>query len=254
MGSAPPPMKGAKDQYVPLSHCSGGAISPALTAETLGPFQDSIAVKELSQNFQDAIMISRKKVYSSQTMRRQQEVSVNATIQISTSQHSPVATVWRKDQNEEDFRSLVYAVSKEYPYDHSMSFTLKLTYSSSDLPAFSGIHNICIQFLERTIWPVTELRTFGVASCGFPRETSAITKETTAAPLHEIVIHPRNPDNTYEKILTYHNTGSIRHATFDEPAAAEDTVKIAHSDFFRVNDGDRDYVASIVIGSGDKSN
>ncbi|KAK1624048.1 heterokaryon incompatibility protein-domain-containing protein [Colletotrichum phormii] len=51
--------KGAKGHYVALSHCWGGAISPPLTAETLGPFQDSITVTTLAQNFQDAIAITR---------------------------------------------------------------------------------------------------------------------------------------------------------------------------------------------------
>ncbi|KAK1546748.1 hypothetical protein CPAR01_00715 [Colletotrichum paranaense] len=106
-------------------------------------------------------------------------------------------------------------------------------------------------------------------------ESTILGPSPLSAQLLEIVIHPRNPDNTYGKILfaklilkafttplvrsqqivsTYHNTGPIRHATFDEPAEAEDTVKIAHSSFLRLNDGDRDYVASIVTGPGDKLN
>lgn len=53
------PTKGAKDHYVALSHCWGGAISPALTAEALGPFQDSIVVIDVFQNYQDTITITR---------------------------------------------------------------------------------------------------------------------------------------------------------------------------------------------------
>ncbi|OHE99873.1 hypothetical protein CORC01_04774, partial [Colletotrichum orchidophilum] len=51
--------EGAKDRYVALSHCWGGAISPSLTAGTLEPFQDSITITTLPPNFQDAITITR---------------------------------------------------------------------------------------------------------------------------------------------------------------------------------------------------
>ncbi|KXH68820.1 hypothetical protein CSAL01_00088 [Colletotrichum salicis] len=51
--------KGAKGHYVALSHCWGCAISPTLTTETQWPFQDSITVTTLPQNFRDAIAITR---------------------------------------------------------------------------------------------------------------------------------------------------------------------------------------------------
>ncbi|KAG7040157.1 Heterokaryon incompatibility protein [Colletotrichum scovillei] len=97
----------------------------------------------------------------------------------------------------------------------------------------------------------------------------------SSAQLLEYVIHPRIPDNSYGEIVfakrilkaftmpsirsrqivsTYHNTASIGHATFDDPAAAVDKNKIAPSSLLRVNGGDRDYVASIATGPGDKSN
>ncbi|KAJ0164775.1 hypothetical protein CTA2_230, partial [Colletotrichum tanaceti] len=52
--------RGVRDAYAALSHCWGGAISPSLTTETLGPFQNSIPVGSLPPNFRDAITITRQ--------------------------------------------------------------------------------------------------------------------------------------------------------------------------------------------------
>ncbi|GKT65050.1 heterokaryon incompatibility protein [Colletotrichum tofieldiae] len=52
--------KGRKADYVALSHCWGGAISPLLTTETLLLFQDQISIPELPANFRDAITITRE--------------------------------------------------------------------------------------------------------------------------------------------------------------------------------------------------
>ncbi|OLN92774.1 hypothetical protein CCHL11_06733 [Colletotrichum chlorophyti] len=51
---------GMKADYIALSHCWGGAISPLLTAQTLMPFQTSIAISDLPANFRDAIIITRQ--------------------------------------------------------------------------------------------------------------------------------------------------------------------------------------------------
>jgi hypothetical protein len=49
-----------KGDYVALSHCWGGIISPLLTAATLQSFQLGLASGELPRNFQDAVRITRE--------------------------------------------------------------------------------------------------------------------------------------------------------------------------------------------------
>ncbi|TLS20828.1 uncharacterized protein PpBr36_10680 [Pyricularia pennisetigena] len=51
--------QGLKADYVALSHCWGGAISPLLTTETMEPFQQSIQISTLPANFRDAVAITR---------------------------------------------------------------------------------------------------------------------------------------------------------------------------------------------------
>jgi hypothetical protein len=51
---------GAKAQYVALSHCWGGPITPLLTNETVVPFNDLLPYSNLPANFQDAITITRR--------------------------------------------------------------------------------------------------------------------------------------------------------------------------------------------------
>jgi hypothetical protein len=51
---------GAKAQYVALSHCWGGPISPLLTNETIVAFKDLLPYPDLPANFQDAITIARR--------------------------------------------------------------------------------------------------------------------------------------------------------------------------------------------------
>lgn len=51
--------RGATAEYVALSHCWGGRISPLLTTETLATFQNEIPYTALPSNFQDAITITR---------------------------------------------------------------------------------------------------------------------------------------------------------------------------------------------------
>ncbi|KAK6193778.1 PtdIns(3,5)P(2) sythesis regulation factor [Pestalotiopsis sp. IQ-011] len=52
--------KGMEAEYMALSHCWGGPISPLLTDDTLEQFQESLPVTELSANFKDAIIITRQ--------------------------------------------------------------------------------------------------------------------------------------------------------------------------------------------------
>jgi hypothetical protein len=52
--------KGAKAQYVALSHCWGGPISPLLSSETIVSFKDLLPYSDLPANFQDAITITRR--------------------------------------------------------------------------------------------------------------------------------------------------------------------------------------------------
>ncbi|KAI5917501.1 HET-domain-containing protein [Camillea tinctor] len=51
--------QGRKGEYVALSHCWGGPITPVLDATTLGHFQINIPYDALPSNFQDAITITR---------------------------------------------------------------------------------------------------------------------------------------------------------------------------------------------------
>ncbi|KAF4820045.1 hypothetical protein CGCSCA5_v004055 [Colletotrichum siamense] len=50
---------GLKADYVALSHCWGGAISPLLTTESTATFQQNIDIEVLPANFHDAITITR---------------------------------------------------------------------------------------------------------------------------------------------------------------------------------------------------
>lgn len=51
--------QGKKADYVALSHCWGGAISPLLTTETLAAFRKHIDLSILPANFRDAVIITR---------------------------------------------------------------------------------------------------------------------------------------------------------------------------------------------------
>ncbi|TLD33671.1 hypothetical protein PspLS_01655 [Pyricularia sp. CBS 133598] len=51
--------QGLKADYVALSHCWGGAISPLLTTETMQSFLECIQIAVLPANFRDAIAITR---------------------------------------------------------------------------------------------------------------------------------------------------------------------------------------------------
>ncbi|TDZ34499.1 hypothetical protein C8035_v010584 [Colletotrichum spinosum] len=51
--------RGLKADYVALSHCWGGAISPLLTTDTLEAFQSCMPMAALPANFRDAITITR---------------------------------------------------------------------------------------------------------------------------------------------------------------------------------------------------
>ncbi|ETS74894.1 hypothetical protein PFICI_13378 [Pestalotiopsis fici W106-1] len=52
--------EGLKAEYVALSHCWGGPISPVLTDKLVGLFQEYLPFKELSANFKDAIVVTRQ--------------------------------------------------------------------------------------------------------------------------------------------------------------------------------------------------
>lgn len=52
--------RGSKAEYVALSHCWGGRISPLLNTDTLATFQEEIPYAALSANFQDVITIARQ--------------------------------------------------------------------------------------------------------------------------------------------------------------------------------------------------
>ncbi len=52
--------RGLKAEYIALSHCWGGKISPLLTTETLEPFQNRLSYAALPANFRDAIVITRE--------------------------------------------------------------------------------------------------------------------------------------------------------------------------------------------------
>jgi hypothetical protein len=51
---------GIEGEYIALSHCWGGAISPMLTTDNLDDFQTSLPFADLPANFRDAITITRK--------------------------------------------------------------------------------------------------------------------------------------------------------------------------------------------------
>lgn len=46
--------------YVALSHCWGGIITPVLTTKTLAMFKESLPYADLPANFQDAVTITRR--------------------------------------------------------------------------------------------------------------------------------------------------------------------------------------------------
>ncbi|KAI0413253.1 HET-domain-containing protein [Xylaria grammica] len=52
--------EGLKDDYVALSHCWGGSITPVLDAQTFDAFKNAIPVAELPPNLRDAIVITRE--------------------------------------------------------------------------------------------------------------------------------------------------------------------------------------------------
>lgn len=52
--------QGAKGDYLTLSHCWGGKITPLLTQETVDPFSSSLPYGDLPANFKDAIRITRE--------------------------------------------------------------------------------------------------------------------------------------------------------------------------------------------------
>ncbi|OIW32526.1 HET-domain-containing protein [Coniochaeta ligniaria NRRL 30616] len=52
--------QGLRAEYLALSHCWGGRITPVLTTETLAVFKEALPYAELSPNFQDAITIARR--------------------------------------------------------------------------------------------------------------------------------------------------------------------------------------------------
>jgi hypothetical protein len=51
---------GARAEYVALSHCWGGIITPLLSSDTIERFQRKLPYNDLPKNFQDAIIITRR--------------------------------------------------------------------------------------------------------------------------------------------------------------------------------------------------
>lgn len=52
--------RGESGQYVTLSHCWGGEITPLLTEHTIKDFQQSLLFDDLPANFRDAIIVTRQ--------------------------------------------------------------------------------------------------------------------------------------------------------------------------------------------------